>query len=312
MCHLTSSSECPIDLHIPTNKLYCAHHHPSPKSMQGTVPTCYHFNSDDLLGTPTDEDIDSLTTEELPTTPHIENNGSPLRRSDSNSPPKRYHSNESPPRFDSGSPQNTSPPTNHHPLPPLPPHPPAPPSSPRLSTKPRAASKGRKPLPPVPHERSTVIDTPSAFPSPLTLTPSLSALSDAYFAGLCVRCGLRIPKSGHMVLADNQHFHPECFTCAACAAPISGPYHERDGLIYCAQHTPPRHTCAVCYTGIHAGRFLSVGDNKFHLDCFKCYLCGLRFGTEHDFYDSPQGRQLCVRCFERAWEMKNKSKIFQR
>lgn len=221
------------------------------------------------------------------------------------------------------------------PLPPIPassklpptPSKPLPAAPTNSNAKPRKEHKP-KPLPPLPPQRPTVVSTPA--PSPTSAHASTPATTaklaspavprkaqdyDAYFPGVCAACGGRIPKSGQLLLAGNAQYHPACFACSVCASPITGTYQEYEGAVFCARHPVATHArrlrCAVCNGTIKPGNYLLVGGEKYHMECFTCKLCGLQFGTQHNYYDL-WGGHICLPCYDATWKLKNRSRIYKK
>eukprot|EP00026_Physarum_polycephalum_P012734 Phypoly_transcript_13062.p1 GENE.Phypoly_transcript_13062~~Phypoly_transcript_13062.p1 ORF type:complete len:347 (+),score=68.45 Phypoly_transcript_13062:89-1042(+) len=169
---------------------------------------------------------------------------------------------------------------------------------------------------PAPTPASTAPASAPASPnySPARALQKLT-LDDAYFPGVCAACGGRVPKSGQLLLAGGSQYHPACFACSVCAAPITGTYQEFEGAVYCARHPVGTHArrqrCAGCDNPIAQGKYLLVGEDKYHMECFGCKLCGLQFGSQHNYYNL-WGGHICLPCYESSWRLKNRSRIYNR
>ncbi|ORZ39618.1 hypothetical protein BCR44DRAFT_1426897 [Catenaria anguillulae PL171] len=136
----------------------------------------------------------------------------------------------------------------------------------------------------------------------------------------CAKCSQAIKTE--MVTISNLKFHPLCLVCAACETPLAGKgvYSEQaqnaDGdRTGASEQQGERLLCQDCYEDRHlpkcvkckksiggvgkvAQDYLTVGEDKFHVDCFCCYDCGAKF--EKGAHKGPTGYYCKTHWAERS------------
>eukprot|EP00475_Leptophrys_vorax_P042036 TRINITY_DN79347_c0_g1_i1.p1 TRINITY_DN79347_c0_g1~~TRINITY_DN79347_c0_g1_i1.p1 ORF type:complete len:528 (-),score=141.54 TRINITY_DN79347_c0_g1_i1:62-1645(-) len=120
------------------------------------------------------------------------------------------------------------------------------------------------------------------------------------FAIKCGSCGKAILGRGFTVDEIEKTFHEECFNCADGHRIKDGEdFHVHDGKVYCHTHFKDLvlAKCAKCKKVIEAD-YLTVKNNNYHVDCFKCEECGnsILDGKFSIFKD----QLLCHGCTKRA------------
>ncbi|CAL8080509.1 unnamed protein product [Calicophoron daubneyi] len=107
----------------------------------------------------------------------------------------------------------------------------------------------------------------------------------------CGRC--RIPiREPHLLLANGQYWHEDCLRCACCDARLA----ELDKIFYVKADMPlcrrdylrlygQTGECVICHKRILAFEFvMRIHENVYHLNCFCCQRCHLRFCVGDKFY----------------------------
>ena len=102
-------------------------------------------------------------------------------------------------------------------------------------------------------------------------------------AGLpsCPACSR--PVEGNLVKVSNSSYHPTCFTCCQCAAPLAGlPFHLAGPgrALHCAGCYARKHAavCSACQRpvlpepGSNTAQRLRALGRDFHPDCFRCQV----------------------------------------
>jgi len=105
-------------------------------------------------------------------------------------------------------------------------------------------------------------------------------------AGLpsCPACSR--PVEGNLVKLSNSSYHPTCFTCCQCAAPLAGlPFHLAGPgrALHCAGCYARKHAavCSACQRpvlpepGSNTAQRLRALGRDFHPDCFRCQVPGV-------------------------------------
>jgi hypothetical protein len=103
------------------------------------------------------------------------------------------------------------------------------------------------------------------------------------FSTICAGCDQVI--DGELVNAINLTFHPNCFVCKTCKAPLSDSFFPvGDGTAYCEKHYYDAQglLCRECEKPILVGKCVQFSQWKYHIEHFKCSFCkkplaGLKF-----------------------------------
>jgi len=96
-------------------------------------------------------------------------------------------------------------------------------------------------------------------------------------------------------------FHSRCFKCNVCnnaIAEIGGGYVAHEGKIFCKADFAEalQLFCSSCNVAIPAGsEYVMLGDEKYHVDCFKCAKCGADRSANLVVAQSS-GDLLCKNC----------------
>ncbi|CAB4017780.1 actin-binding LIM 1 isoform X21, partial [Paramuricea clavata] len=113
---------------------------------------------------------------------------------------------------------------------------------------------------------------------------------------------------GQALMALDQHWHPNCFTCQKCGIVLHGEYMGKDGFAFCEKdyQTEFGVTCAGCQ-GYITGKVLQAGDKHYHPQCSRCAKCGQMFGEGEEMY--LQGSEIWhPECSEMVREMERAEK----
>ncbi|KAI9256495.1 hypothetical protein BDA99DRAFT_516568 [Phascolomyces articulosus] len=112
----------------------------------------------------------------------------------------------------------------------------------------------------------------------------------------CSKC--HQPLGNRLVRALDGTFHPECFTCMDCNAPVAArffPFKADDGqtLPLCERDYFKRLglVCDNCQEALR-GPYIIALDKKYHTDHFTCSACSTVFGPEDSYYEHD-GRVFC-------------------
>lgn len=124
---------------------------------------------------------------------------------------------------------------------------------------------------------------------------------------VCAGCGKKIV--GTVTTVGGQKYHPECFQCIECKAPIKGPHVKRDGKPVCMDCSnkakggasakaggaaPSGDVCKRCGKQTTGAVFRTPQGDKFHKDCFTCMHKGCTtslqagFNLKGDLYVCPE------------------------
>jgi LIM domain len=116
----------------------------------------------------------------------------------------------------------------------------------------------------------------------------------------CSRCDKAVFDG---VIDGDKTFHRECFLCGKCNKPIDGaggfvrhetvPYHKE------CHEQRSESKCASCHKGI-SGRFVTIGDDSYHKECFVCGGCKNPLTGSFIPLD---GKPHCRECFDRISKM---------
>ena len=118
----------------------------------------------------------------------------------------------------------------------------------------------------------------------------------------CAGCRKDI-EHGQALMALDQHWHPNCFTCQKCGIVLHGEYMGKDGFAFCEKDYQAEFgvTCAGCQ-GYITGKVLQAGDKHYHPQCSRCAKCGQMFGEGEEMY--LQGSEIWhPECSEMVREM---------
>ncbi|KAI8149423.1 hypothetical protein BJV82DRAFT_588023 [Fennellomyces sp. T-0311] len=112
----------------------------------------------------------------------------------------------------------------------------------------------------------------------------------------CSKC--HQPLGNRFVRALDGTFHPECFTCMDCNAPVAArffPYKADSGqtLPLCERDYFRRLglVCDQCHEALR-GPYIIALDKKYHIDHFTCSACSTVFGSEDSYYEHD-GQVFC-------------------
>ncbi|KAK6626313.1 hypothetical protein RUM43_006624 [Polyplax serrata] len=114
------------------------------------------------------------------------------------------------------------------------------------------------------------------------------------FLKRCYKCNMPIKEK--IIVALEQFWHQEHFTCADCHIELTGlSFFEKDNVAYCQnchmQKFAPK--CKGCNRPITDTAIMALGD-KWHQNCFVCSQCS-RPVTEATF-EVVEDRPLCSNC----------------
>lgn len=105
-----------------------------------------------------------------------------------------------------------------------------------------------------------------------------------------------------------QNFHSKCFRCSVCSTNLEGKEFTIDKTqIYCvgdyfARYAPK---CTICHKSIYPmdnnislDKVCVVSQNlDYHIECYKCYFCGLGLADEQTIKCFPLNERLyCFNC----------------
>lgn len=115
--------------------------------------------------------------------------------------------------------------------------------------------------------------------------------ADAHLDYTCSGCHRPI-RERYLLRACGQHWHNNCLKCDRCQAPLGelGPsFYAAGNMNLCRQDYyelfAHKAICAVCDKLIYASEMvMRARDNVYHLECFACQLCGLRFCVGDRFH----------------------------
>lgn len=157
---------------------------------------------------------------------------------------------------------------------------------------------------------------------------------DAPAADLCAKCGSPITENQAKVRAMGNTYHEDCFACDACGSRIHTTCYKGDGgKLYCsepcarrgaeeaaaasaapaaaapaadskedepaaaaAEAQPEYKFCTACGKPLE-GRYVVVGGQPMHADCFVCGMCGQKLGTQ---VYNVGGKMCCKECAEKS------------
>ncbi|KAG5451265.1 LIM domain only protein 3 [Clonorchis sinensis] len=107
----------------------------------------------------------------------------------------------------------------------------------------------------------------------------------------CSKCEQPI-REAHLLVADNKYWHEDCLRCACCDVRLA----ELDKVCYMKARMPlcrrdylrlygKTGICVVCLKRILGFEFvMRIQENVYHLNCFCCQRCQLRFCIGDKFY----------------------------
>ena len=102
------------------------------------------------------------------------------------------------------------------------------------------------------------------------------------------------PHSVYVIDPNGKEWHDHCMCCQVCQIKLEagqemavGP----DGLPYCPEHYASSFAdkCPGCGEAIMEGEIITIGDDKWHLNCVHCVTCARAIGDEEVFMDKPDG-----------------------
>ncbi|KAM8798920.1 PDZ and LIM domain protein 7 [Eudromia elegans] len=116
---------------------------------------------------------------------------------------------------------------------------------------------------------------------------------DSRYAPSCAKCKKKI--TGEVMHALKMTWHVQCFTCAACKAPIRNrAFYMEEGQPYCERDYEKMFgtKCRGCDFKIDAGdRFLEALGFSWHDTCFVCAIC--QTNLEGKTFYSKKDKPLC-------------------
>uniref|UniRef100_A0A8C8SLI3 PDZ and LIM domain protein 7 n=1 Tax=Pelusios castaneus TaxID=367368 RepID=A0A8C8SLI3_9SAUR len=116
---------------------------------------------------------------------------------------------------------------------------------------------------------------------------------DGHYAPSCAKCKKKI--GGEIMHALKMTWHVQCFTCAACRAPIRNrAFYMEEGQPYCERDYEKMFgtKCRGCDFKIDAGdRFLEALGFSWHDTCFVCAIC--QVNLEGKTFYSKKDKPLC-------------------
>lgn len=109
----------------------------------------------------------------------------------------------------------------------------------------------------------------------------------------CARCGQ--VALGQIVKALDRTWHPHCFLCTHCRAPLQGQdFHVEDGAPYCQSDWQElfKTKCTGCKFPIEpCDRFIDALGGQFHAECFVCATC--QCGLEGKPFQTRDNKAYC-------------------
>ncbi|KAF0293273.1 Four and a half LIM domains protein 2 [Amphibalanus amphitrite] len=136
--------------------------------------------------------------------------------------------------------------------------------------------------------------------------PYCLACYESASLGACDGCGRPVRPSSRRLQYGDHHWHPACFLCGWCAAPLEGrQFALREGRVVCADCSsqpapPPCPRCDVCGLPVAADSGLvEYAAGRCHDSCFVCCVCDVPLG-QRTFM--PKEQQLyCSLCYEQTF-----------
>lgn len=113
--------------------------------------------------------------------------------------------------------------------------------------------------------------------------------------GACFKCGEEIKEKS--ILVGDKVFCEGCFVCDSCHTSLQSRYYKIDDKTFCEkckEKDLPR--CGVCGE-VLAGQYVTVGDDKIHMECFVCSGCKEPIKGKF-FKDKDTGKYLCISCYQ--------------
>lgn len=111
----------------------------------------------------------------------------------------------------------------------------------------------------------------------------------------CANCQEPITKKG--VQHGLSVYHSDCFNCSNCDANLvnESKVKEKDGRLICHEcYLKTAKKCFHCKAPI-TSRHTVYKNRLFHIECFKCNLCGSNI-EGGDFYETSLSEILCAKC----------------
>jgi len=95
-------------------------------------------------------------------------------------------------------------------------------------------------------------------------------------------------------------FHEDCVSCCTCGEKMDGSCFTQWGQLYCKtdffKMFGPRCSCCHVAFGLEE-EVRSIGDCRFHLDCFKCVQCDIKLEKGMNVGQDHFGKILCEKDF---------------
>jgi len=117
--------------------------------------------------------------------------------------------------------------------------------------------------------------------------------------GKCHLCGDFL--DGNSVVVSGKSYHPTCFVCSECQAPLIGKFYTTDDQRWLCDNDwrlrQPR--CSLCGLPI-LDRVLTALDKKYHPACFTCALCNVSLDGEQFVVDDKTQTVTCRQCYIRT------------
>ncbi|TPP61167.1 LIM domain only protein 3 [Fasciola gigantica] len=138
---------------------------------------------------------------------------------------------------------------------------------------------------------STNINTATNSNENSSCTSSVASSRVIHLPIRCFKCK-QVIREAHLLLADKQYWHEDCLRCVCCEVRLA----ELDKHFYVKADMPlcrrdylrlygQTGECFVCRKRILAFEFVMRIQNKvYHLNCFSCQQCQLRFCVGDKFY----------------------------
>ncbi len=105
---------------------------------------------------------------------------------------------------------------------------------------------------------------------------------------ICGTCSKEI--DGRSLIVGDSHFHPDCFICLECRAPISGSFFPKGTGFICLECGST--TCSACKKAIHGKSVNALGDN-YHQQCFICQTCKKAIDGK---FSKINNKIMCLAC----------------
>ncbi|KAI8039587.1 paxillin homolog 1 [Drosophila gunungcola] len=115
-----------------------------------------------------------------------------------------------------------------------------------------------------------------------------------HHAARCSAC--RTPILERCFSAVGRKWHERCFRCVSCSKPlISSSFFDINGYLFCKKHFREQFSprCAACGEPIEDRAVVALAT-KWHVECFRCFICRQRIITGG--FRIHKGQPICLAC----------------